>query len=146
RRVMSDRQVTFGLDELPLRDNFYEPVDYNGLLVASAVVCPVTGAPFPAALSVISLDGGSRWRVVLDGSRRWSTGEPLRADDMVRAVRRALTRRAGVAVTYLDPDEPVREIDEQTVDLRLIRPVAHLPTALSTPQLAPRPRDPTATL
>jgi ABC-type transport system substrate-binding protein len=149
------RQVVIGLDEMPLTRDFHRPVDFNGLLIAQAILRPlVMGDPGgppgrAAAIDISPTRGGLTWRISLDDRLCWSNGAQLHADDAERAIRKVASQRGSAVAGYIArerPDGGISIIDSHTVDIHLVRPVSSMHAILSMPGFAPRHVDETATL
>ncbi|MCP3803133.1 ABC transporter substrate-binding protein [Allokutzneria sp. A3M-2-11 16] len=123
-------EIVFGLDALPVNRDPHWPVDVNGRLLAGALLRPLWDDGFGSAVDAESLDDGKLWRVTLSDSLRWSDGQPLAAEDAVRAATRAIERRPGLV-------SAVRAVDAHTVEYQFARPVGYAPHVLSMTRFAP---------
>jgi ABC-type oligopeptide transport system substrate-binding subunit len=134
---------------MPLNDDFHWPVDYNGRLVAGAIVGSlfvedeIMGSPRPyRAASTICLEGGRRWQVQISDTY-WSDGVRLSVDHLRMAVERILTRPNRVVARHFFPTrtedqrQAVRILDEKTIEYRFARPIRFVPHLLTMPQFAP---------
>lgn len=130
-------------------------VDASGLLIVDTVFDSLTavtaaGAVRPAAaVRWQSFDGARRWRFTLRPDARFHDGTPVTAGDFVRGwsmtVRRGVTGSHLIDVVgYRDVRAGrtprlagVRAVDDRTLEVRLVRPTAHLPAVVAHPSLAP---------
>ncbi len=89
--------------------------------------------PFLAE-SWTKIGDGSVWRMKLREGVRFHDGTGLDADDVVATFQAQLADPL-ISIAFqpgFDPDEPIRKIDDHTVEFVGVRPSAHLPNAFTT--------------
>jgi len=109
---------------------------YEGLVTTAADGTLVPGA---AERWSVSADGLT-YRFHLRTDALWSNGEPVTAEDFVRAYERvtAPSSTAGFAF-LLDPVRDYVAVGPSTLEIHLAEPAAHLPAVLSMPVAFPIP-------
>lgn len=130
---------------MPLLRDPQLSVDYSARLVAQGVLRPLfaadAGTGPGCATRASRLDGGRRWRVVVDDGLRWSDGRRLHAEDLAAGLTHAVRGRAAGVRAFIsgaDAEPPIRIVDPVTVEYRFDRPVAFATELLSSPGFAPR--------
>jgi len=76
------------------------------------------------------LDDGRRWRLTLRPGLAFHDGEPVRPADCIASIQRWAKRR-GLGQRMLAQTEEMRPIDDRTFEIRMTKPYALLPYALS---------------
>jgi len=109
---------------------------HEGLLTRDADGRVVAGVASDWSVS----EDGRVWRFELRPDARWSDGSPIEAADFVRGFERAIApQTASPVAAWLEPVAGIRALDEQTLEIRLERPVPWFAELLTLPVTFPWP-------